>query len=89
MLAGSARAARREERLAERMTISLPGSLADYVRRRAESTGEAQSAIVADAIRRDARERLEQEMIQGLIEDFELDTTEAARWEAASPPFAE
>lgn len=55
----------------ERLTVSLPTDLISYVKDVAERYNEAQSAVVAEALRRMAVEERRRQLIDGLIEDAE------------------
>jgi hypothetical protein len=74
----------KEER-AERVTVSLPAKLADYLRGSAESRGEAVSAFMADALRERQRRELAEAMMSGLLEDAEVDRQTVREWDATLP----
>jgi metal-responsive CopG/Arc/MetJ family transcriptional regulator len=75
----------KEERTAERVTVSLPARVADYVRGSAESRGEAVSVFIADALRQRQRRELAEAMMSGLLEDMEIDRQLVREWDETLP----
>jgi metal-responsive CopG/Arc/MetJ family transcriptional regulator len=70
----------------ERLTVSLPAELVEFVRARSEKTQEPQSAIVADALRRVAREERNRRIMRELISDSEEEVALAEEGLAISAP---
>jgi hypothetical protein len=68
------------------LTVSLPADLVGYVRDRAEQHQEAQSTIVAEALRRMFLEERRRAIIEGLIEDAEWHQEMAREGMAAAAP---
>lgn len=75
----------KEERTAERVTVSLPAKVAAYLRGSAESRGEAVSAFIAETLRARQRMELEEAMIRGLLEDAEADRQLVRKWDETLP----
>jgi predicted transcriptional regulator len=70
----------------ERLSVSVPADLAGYVRDTAERLNEAQSTIVAEALRRMRVQELRREIIEGLVQDAEWHQALAREGMAASAP---
>ena len=82
---GAARRVDKEDKVATRLTVSLPVEIADYLRSRAEELDEPVSGFVAETMRWRRGIELEQAMIEGLLEDAERDRTIAADWSGTVP----
>lgn len=75
----------KEDRTAERVTISMPAVLADYVRERAEQLKETVSGFVTDTLSDRMVRELEMEMMEGLLEDADRDRQLVREWDATLP----
>lgn len=82
---GVARREGKEDKVATRLTVSLPVEIADYLRSRAEELDEPVSGFVAETMRWRRGMELEQAMVEGLLEDAQRDRTLAADWSATLP----
>lgn len=61
------------QRKQARLSVSLPAELVDWVRARAESRSQAQSAVVAEALRQLQRDERRQTSLAALALNAELD----------------
>lgn len=73
----------------ERLSVSIPAELVAYVRDEAERLQEAQSAIVAEALRQMRIEGLRNEIMHGLIQDAEWHQEMAREGMVAAPRLSE
>lgn len=73
----------------ERLSVSVPANLVGYVRELAHRRNEAQSAIVAEALRRMLIEERREQIIEALIEDAAWHQEIAREGMAASPVLPE
>jgi hypothetical protein len=78
--------ARKEEKAASRVTISLPPDIAEYLRMRAGELNAPVSGFVAETIQMRRDMELDTAIVEGLLEDAERDRELVEEWSGTLPP---